>query len=265
MSLLTLTGITIRIAGRTLLDNADLAVDPGRRIGLVGRNGAGKSTLLKAIAGDLAVDGGDIRLAARARMGRVKQEAPSGPQNLLETVLQADTERVALLAEAEHEHADPHRLGEVHDRLIAIGADAAPARTALLGWQRSNDPALDVLADGWAVAMTEIAPRVWQGILPRGTGNICLRSRCFVPADIDPSAEDRRVLGIAVTALRLNSQPLRCLPGWHDPEPGWRWTTGEAYCTAGAGVLEITAAAAAPWYWVAPDARGTAVRSGAWG
>ena len=130
MSLLTLSGITIRIAGRTLLDNADLAVDPGRRIGLVGRNGAGKSTLLKAIAGDLAIDGGEIRLAARARLGRVRQEAPSGPQSLVETVLAADTERLALLAESET--ADPHRLGEIHDRLIAIGADAAPARAATI-------------------------------------------------------------------------------------------------------------------------------------
>ena len=57
MSLLTCTGVTLRMGGRTLLDGADLAVDPGRRIGLVGRNGAGKSTLLKAIAGDITVDG----------------------------------------------------------------------------------------------------------------------------------------------------------------------------------------------------------------
>ena len=46
MSLLITRGVTIRLGGRTLLDNADLTVDPGRRIGLVGRNGAGKSTLL---------------------------------------------------------------------------------------------------------------------------------------------------------------------------------------------------------------------------
>ena len=130
MSLLTLTGITIPIAGRTLLDNADLTIDPGRHVGLVGRNGAGKSTLLKAIAGDIAVDGGDIRLASRARLGRVKQEAPSGNATLLETVLAADTERLALLAELET--ADPHRLAEIHDRLIAIDADAAPARAAAI-------------------------------------------------------------------------------------------------------------------------------------
>ena len=53
MSLLIARNVTIRLGGRTLLDAADLTIDPGRRVGLVGRNGAGKSTLLKAIAGDL--------------------------------------------------------------------------------------------------------------------------------------------------------------------------------------------------------------------
>ncbi len=130
MSLLTLTDITIRLGGRTLLNNADLTIDPGRRVGLVGRNGAGKSTLLRAIAGDVAVDGGEIRLASRARMGRVKQEAPSGDASLLETVLAADTERLALLAALAS--ADPHRLAEIHDRLIAIDADAAPSRAAAI-------------------------------------------------------------------------------------------------------------------------------------
>ena len=55
MSLLTLSDVTIRLGGRPLLDGADLAIDAGKRIGLVGRNGAGKTTLLRAIAGDLAV------------------------------------------------------------------------------------------------------------------------------------------------------------------------------------------------------------------
>ena len=130
MSLLTISGATIRLGGRLLLDDADLMVEPGRRIGLVGRNGAGKSTLLRAIAGEMAMDGGEIRLARGARMATVKQEAPSGDASLLETVLQGDTERLALLAEAET--ADPHRLAEVHDRLVAIGADAAPARAAVI-------------------------------------------------------------------------------------------------------------------------------------
>ena len=130
MSLLVLSGVTIRLGGRTLLDAADLTIDPGRRIGLVGRNGAGKSTLLRAIMGDIALDGGDMRLARDARTATVRQEAPDGPASLLDTVLEGDPERLALLSESEH--ADPSRLAEIHERLRAIGADSAPARAAVI-------------------------------------------------------------------------------------------------------------------------------------
>ncbi|RKK01391.1 ATP-binding cassette domain-containing protein [Pseudoroseomonas wenyumeiae] len=129
MTVLAIRDLTIRIAGRPLLEGAELMVDPGRKIGLVGRNGAGKSTLLRAITGQLQPDGGEIRLAARARMTHVAQEAPGGPQNLLDTVLEADTERAALLTELETA-TDPARIGEIHDRLIAIRADSAPSRAA---------------------------------------------------------------------------------------------------------------------------------------
>jgi ATP-binding cassette, subfamily F, member 3 len=132
MSLLILSGVTIRMAGRTLLNEADLTIDPGRRIGLVGRNGAGKSTLFRAITGSVGLDGGSIRLASRARMAYLKQEAPSGPQSLLETVLAGDEERAALMAEADDPDTEPMRLAEVHDRLYTIGADAAPARAATI-------------------------------------------------------------------------------------------------------------------------------------
>src|SRR5580658_3719359 len=88
MSLLVISGLTIRLGGRTLLDGADLTVDPGRRIGLVGRNGAGKPTLLRVVAGELPLDGGEIRLATRARIATVRQQAPDGPETLTETVLQ---------------------------------------------------------------------------------------------------------------------------------------------------------------------------------
>ena len=130
MTVLAIEAATIRIAGRTLLDRADLTVAPGQKVGLVGRNGAGKSTLLKAIAGELGLDGGEIRLSPRARLGRVAQEAPSGEATLVETVLAADAERTRLLAETET--APPERLADLHDRLRAIGADAAPARAATI-------------------------------------------------------------------------------------------------------------------------------------
>ncbi|MFT9256773.1 MAG: ATP-binding cassette domain-containing protein [Acetobacter sp.] len=127
MSLLVISDLTLRMAGRLLLDHASLSVEPGRKIGLVGRNGAGKSTLLAAIAGDIAPDGGEIRLSSRARMARVKQEAPADGASLLQTVLAGDTERTTLLDEAEHA-TDPQRIGEIHERLRAIQADSAPAR-----------------------------------------------------------------------------------------------------------------------------------------
>ncbi|MCX7684596.1 MAG: ATP-binding cassette domain-containing protein, partial [Acetobacteraceae bacterium] len=131
MTVLAIRDLTLRIAGRTLLEGASLSLDPGRKVGLVGRNGAGKSSLLKAILGRIEPDGGEIRLSARARLAHVEQEAPGGEASLLETVLAADAERAALLAELEA-GPDPQRIGAIHDRLCAIGAEAAPARAAAI-------------------------------------------------------------------------------------------------------------------------------------
>ena len=152
MSVLSIEDVSLRMAGRPLLDRATLRVDAGRRIGLVGRNGAGKSTLLRAIAGELPLDGGVIHLAAGARLAQVRQTAPAGGASLLETVLEGDTERLALLAEAEH--AEPLRLAEVHERLRAIGADAAPARAAAILAGLGFDTAaqarpVDEFSGGW--------------------------------------------------------------------------------------------------------------------
>jgi ATP-binding cassette, subfamily F, member 3 len=130
MSVLILDNLSYSIAGRVLLNQASLMVDPGRRIGLIGRNGAGKSTLLKLIGGALQPDGGTIRLGNRVRLGYVAQEAPAGPITPLEVVLAADIERTALLASLEDPAVAPERLAEIHERLLAIGAEAAPSRAA---------------------------------------------------------------------------------------------------------------------------------------
>ena len=127
--MLVLDDISIRVAGRLLLDEASARIPAGARVGLVGRNGIGKTTLFRAITHELALEHGTIEMPARSRIGRLAQEAPGGPESLIEVVLAADTERSALLAEAETAH-DPHRIAEIQTRLADIGAHAAPARAA---------------------------------------------------------------------------------------------------------------------------------------
>jgi ATP-binding cassette, subfamily F, member 3 len=127
--MLILDDLTVAIAGRTLIENASVRVPAGGRVGLVGRNGTGKSTLFNVIAGEHHAEQGHIEMPSRWRIGRLAQEAPSGPESLIEVVLKADIERERLLAEAETAH-DPHAIAEIQTRLADIGAHAAPARAA---------------------------------------------------------------------------------------------------------------------------------------
>ncbi len=151
--MLTISGITVRLGGRTILDRASASIPTGARVGLIGRNGAGKSTLMKAMIGEIEPDDGAVEMPRRARLGYIAQEAPAGTATPFETVLAADTERAALLDEAET-CADPDRLGDVHDRLIAIDAYTAPARAAriLIGLgfdEEMQAQPLDSFSGGW--------------------------------------------------------------------------------------------------------------------
>ncbi|MEZ5819905.1 MAG: ABC-F family ATP-binding cassette domain-containing protein [Xanthobacteraceae bacterium] len=127
--MLSLTDISVRIAGRLLIDHSSVQITPGARVGFVGRNGVGKSTLFAAIRGDVPTESGTIALPPRWRIGSLAQEAPDGPESLIEVVLKADVERAALLHEADTAH-DPHRIAEIQTRLVDIDAHSAPARAA---------------------------------------------------------------------------------------------------------------------------------------
>ncbi|MBB5046455.1 ATP-binding cassette subfamily F protein 3 [Rhodopseudomonas rhenobacensis] len=129
--MLSLNEISIRLAGRLLIDHGTAQIAPGARVGFIGRNGAGKSTLFHAIRGELPTETGSISLPPRWRIGSLAQEAPNGPETLLEVVLKADLERDALLIEAETAH-DPHRIAEIQTRLVDIDAHSAPARAAAI-------------------------------------------------------------------------------------------------------------------------------------
>jgi ATP-binding cassette subfamily F protein 3 len=129
--MLSLTDISIRIAGRLLIDHSSVQIVPGARVGFVGRNGVGKSTLFHAIRGELPTETGAIAIPPRWRIGSFAQEAPDGPESLIEVVLKADVERHALLREAETAR-DPGRIADIQTRLVDIDAHSAPARAAAI-------------------------------------------------------------------------------------------------------------------------------------
>jgi len=129
--MLIINDLSLRIAGRLLLDHASLTLPAGTKAGLVGRNGTGKTTLFRAITGDLASETGSISYPKGTRIGQVAQEAPGTEEPLIEIVLKADLERAALLAEVEIA-TDPERIGEIHMRLADIDAHSAESRAATI-------------------------------------------------------------------------------------------------------------------------------------
>ncbi len=151
--MLTIDNLSVRVAGRLLIDEATVRVPAGSRTGLVGRNGTGKTTLFNVITGDLAAESGTLTVRQRARVGRLLQEAPNGPDSLIDIVLAADVERSSLLAEAEHA-TDPDRIADIHMRLADIDAHSAPARAAAilsgLGFSTADQArAVSEFSGGW--------------------------------------------------------------------------------------------------------------------
>src|ERR1700760_3740951 len=122
--MLTVSNITYRIQGRPLFEDASFVLPDGAKAGFVGKNGSGKTTLFRLIQGQIALDSGTIEINKRARIGGVAEETPGTSISVLETVMAADTERTALLAEAETA-TDAHRIADIHMRLADIDAHTA--------------------------------------------------------------------------------------------------------------------------------------------
>ncbi len=129
--MLHINDLTYRIEGRPLFTQATLAINAGQKVGLVGRNGTGKSTLFRLIKGEISPDDGTISMRNNMRLGCVDQEVPGGPTSLMDTVLQADEERTALMAEADTA-TDPMRIAQIHTRLGDIDAYTAEARAGAI-------------------------------------------------------------------------------------------------------------------------------------
>jgi ATP-binding cassette subfamily F protein 3 len=151
--MLSIQGLTYRIAGRTLFEEASLNIPAGHRVGLVGPNGTGKTTLFRLIAGELQADGGEISLIKGTSIGMVRQDLPDDETSILDVVLQSDTESAALMAEASTSQ-DGERLGHIYTKLEELGAYDAPARAAtILAGLGFNDEAqmsaISSFSGGW--------------------------------------------------------------------------------------------------------------------
>ena len=126
--MITLKNVVLRRSSKVLLDGASVTINPGEKVGLVGRNGAGKSTLFALFNGSLHEDGGDFSMPRQWRLAQVAQNMPETDESATDFVVAGDTrlsELRQVLADLEHKHAqDP----DDHD----IGMELAHVYTCLL-------------------------------------------------------------------------------------------------------------------------------------
>ena len=132
--MITLKNVTLRRGAKVLLDNASVTLNPGEKVGLVGRNGAGKSSMFALLDGSLHEDAGDYNLPTQWRMGQVAQDMPETSQGATDFVVDGDTRLLAAQAEVVAAEAgdDGDRMAHAYMELQDAGAHDAPARAQAL-------------------------------------------------------------------------------------------------------------------------------------
>ena len=229
--MLHINDLTYRIEGRPLFTQATLAINEGHKVGLVGRNGTGKSTLFRLIKGDISPDDGSINLRKNMKLGVVDQEVPSGPQSLIQTVLDADKERKSLLTEAETA-IEPMRIAAIHTRLSDIDAYSAESRGAsiLAGLGFTPEDQLKPCSDfsgGWRMRVALAAMLFAQPdllLLDEPTNYLDVEGAVWLEAHIRKYSgtvfvisHDRDFLNTAVTHIaHLRNGKLFSYPGDYD-------------------------------------------------
>ncbi|WP_413719771.1 ABC-F family ATP-binding cassette domain-containing protein [Silicimonas sp. MF1-12-2] len=229
--MLRIDDIRYAVEGRPLFEGASAVIPDGHKVGLVGRNGTGKTTLFRLIRGEIALEGGDIRVPRQARIGGVAQEVPGSETSLLDTVLQADTERASLLAEAETAE-NPARIAEIQTRLADIDAWSAEARASIilkgLGFTEAEQAMpCSAFSGGWRmrVALAGVlfsAPDLL--LLDEPTNYLDLEGALWLesylakyPHTVITISHDRGLLNRAVTSiLHLEDRKLTLYNGNYD-------------------------------------------------
>ena len=158
--MIQIKNLTLRRGVKVVLKDATVTLNPGEKVGLVGRNGAGKSSLFSLIAGRLQADAGDFDMPAKWRIGQVAQEMPETDQPATDFVLDGDLPLVdakAVLALAEAAE-DGHAIGDAYVALEHAGAfDAAARAQALLlglGFRSEQlDHPVNSFSGGWRMRL----------------------------------------------------------------------------------------------------------------
>ncbi|MDB5858082.1 MAG: transporter related protein [Ramlibacter sp.] len=133
--MIQLRNVTLRRGAKVLLDRVSVTLNPGEKVGLVGRNGAGKSTLFALLNGSLHEDGGDFSIPAQWQLAQVAQNMPETDEPATDFVLGGDTRLMALraeLAQAE-EIGDGMAIAHAHSDMADAGEhDAVPRAESLI-------------------------------------------------------------------------------------------------------------------------------------
>jgi ATP-binding cassette subfamily F protein 3 len=158
--MITLRNITLRRGTKVVLQNASVTLQPGEKVGLIGRNGAGKSSLFSLITDRLHADAGDVEIPPRWRVGEVAQEMPQTEDGATDFVLQGDLPLMAAQAElhAAEASGDGNAMAHAHLALDEAGAFDAPARAQalLLGLGFKNeqlDASVNSFSGGWRMRL----------------------------------------------------------------------------------------------------------------
>jgi ATP-binding cassette subfamily F protein 3 len=160
--MIILKNVTLRRGTKVLLDSASVTLNPGEKVGLIGRNGAGKSSLFALFSGALHEDGGDFSVPAQWRMAQVDQNMPETTVSATEYVIAGDSTLVAAQEEVRAAETDTEddgmRIAHAYMALHDAGANDAEARAQALilglGFKTSElDNPVNSFSGGWRMRL----------------------------------------------------------------------------------------------------------------
>ena len=158
--MITLKNVVLRRSAKVLLDSANVTINPGENVGIVGRNGAGKSTLFALLNGTLHEDGGEYFIPSQWRMGQVAQDMPETEQSATQFVIDGDVTLLAAQEECTEAEAtdDYDRMAHAYTALADCGAYDAPARAQALilglGFKTTElDNPVNSFSGGWRMRL----------------------------------------------------------------------------------------------------------------